>query len=852
MLEQMMYAVADPDFYAPLEAGEDGTEQYSPTGMPADWAGETSGFWRVWRRTGQPMAHEGWKVHISATADRVPAVLDVFAGGCVRHEVPFKHVRSQRFLSFLQHKHASRTQSGKLMVAYPPDEAASRALMRELADLLADEHGQYILTDRRFADSKVVHYRYGSFTRRARLKPDGSVVDLVGNGHGELVPDLRDPAFRLPDGITDPFAAAADEAGQELSFHGFAFESAIAHSNAGGAYLGREVATGRKVFIKEARAHTGLTWDGRTGPERLRLEWETLQTIHSKLPGVCPEPIAYFTEWEHEFLVTEFVEGTTLNSWVVANSPVIEVDADADAFAHYYRRCGDLVTAVADILDRLHDAGYVFVDVSPRNILVPLDGPPRLIDFEAASAIGEQFTPIGTENYTPPRGLVGDDPTIFDDYGLSALVQLMLGPIFEVAAHNPGAMDHVYADLAERAAPPDALWRRAVKYLPATAEPRLPGPDDVARAPREHLGALRDQVADALMAMADPDHPLRVFPTVPEGYGTNTVCVAFGTAGVLHALHRCGIAVPAAVLDRFRADSLAAAPTLAPGLHAGLAGICWVLAELGFVAEAVDLIRTADAHPLTHQCATFAGGAAGVAMTHLALYGHTGEAAHVDRARLLLDALPTGDALIPALGPDEATGWLHGRAGIALALYHLALLGGEPRHLTLGTRMLHHELDRTADPDDPGLLFPISRTDRRRVPYLFAGTAGLLRVVARYTRAVGDERLHAALPRLVPRLRTTYTVMPGLYQGISGLGFALAEYASLGGPAALHDDAVRVGRALFKYAVPHDTGVRFLGDQGKRASADLWSGSAGILLFLDQLANPRPDSLFTLDPLLHG
>jgi hypothetical protein len=145
--------------------------------------------------------------------------------------------------------------------------------------------------------------------------------------------------------------------------------------------------------------------------------------------------------------------------------------------------------------------------------------------------------------------------------------------------------------------------------------------------------------------------------------------------------------------------------------------------------------------------------------------------------------------------------------------------------------------------------FPLSAADRRSMPYLFSGTAGMLRTVCRYNAVCGDERLAGIESDLLPRLRTTYTVMPGLYQGLAGLGFALADHAGVTGDEASSRSALRTARALFKYAVPGATGVRFHGEKLKRFSADLWSGGAGVLLFLDQVLGGGEDRLFSLDRL---
>lgn len=248
---------------------------------------------------------------------------------------------------------------------------------------------------------------------------------------------------------------------------------------------------------------------------------------------------------------------------------------------------------------------------------------------------------------------------------------------------------------------------------------------------------------------------------------------------------------------------------------------------------------------------TLFGGTCGVALAHLGMYGRTRDERHVDRALELAAALPEDADLTPHVGADDATGLLHGRTGIALLLQQLAAVTGSTHHLDRGVRLLHAELDRATDPrpDSPGLAFPISTTDTRSLPYLYCGSASVAHAVSRYVLCVQDDRLRAALPRLLAPMRTTYTVMQGLYQGLSGLGFVLAEHGELFADERSRADAFRAARGLFKFAVPHPTGIRFLGDQLMRFSADLWSGSAGVLVFLSQLLDPKPDALFTVDAL---
>jgi hypothetical protein len=95
--------------------------------------------------------------------------------------------------------------------------------------------------------------------------------------------------------------------------------------------------------------------------------------------------------------------------------------------------------------------------------------------------------------------------------------------------------------------------------------------------------------------------------------------------------------------------------------------------------------------------------------------------------------------------------------------------------------------------------------------------------------------------------RIPVTAYCGLEEGRAGLVFAAAEYAALTGDAACKAVAVAGARRLFHHAVSGPHGVRFHGEGLLRFSADLATGSAGVLLALTRLLDDLPDALFTLD-----
>ncbi|MFJ4779991.1 class III lanthionine synthetase LanKC [Streptomyces sp. NPDC088762] len=845
MLEGFGEALADREYYLPLAGVADPGPRFTPGEVPPGLRGAAQGIWTVWGGPRTGLAEQGWKIHVSARLDRAQHVLDTVAGICFSEGVPFKHLSARLFFLFLHHKHAGRAQAGKFCAVYPPDTATARRLLERLRDALDGEEGPYVLTDRRFRDSRTVHYRYGSFGARSRLRADGTREGLVRDGSGREVPDLRLPAFLLPAGISDPFVEQEEQphAGPIL-IRDYEVTRAVRLGNAGGTYQARDRRTGRTVFVKEARAHNGLVFDGTDAQQRLRHEYRVLCELHAAAPGVGPEPLDHFTEWEHDFLVTEYIAGQPLVGWLSRSSPLARADRTAETVAAYYEACRRLLAALDASLERLHAAGYRFGDLSLGNVMVTPSGGVRLVDFEAASALSAAPSGIGTPGFTPPPGLLraGADPLLQDRYGTSAVAFAFLAPFQEIAEHAPANLALLRRDLAD-VAPPQDLWQRATAFH-LTADraqdrngpDRLPSPAELDSDPRGCLTRLAEEVAAGLLETADAGRPEWAFPPSPEAFRTNNVCLAYGTAGVVHALHRAGAAVPEEIRERLRRDTLALRDALPPGLLVGSAGIARVLAALGRPEEAVDLLRDAERHPLTASCSTLAGGRAGVALGWLALHRLTGESSHLERAAAAGEGLLRSSDLQSTLGEHDARGLLHGRSGLALFLHHLARDTGEARWLEAGRLLLHQELDRTFPLDDGALSVSDNAQLTRAMPYLATGAAGVAAVLTRYVATAPDERCATALPRLVAGIRVSCaTKEAGLYRGLAGLSWFLTGHAELTGTDAARGDAVRAATGLLKYAVPYRRGVRFLGAGSQRFTADLSSGGAGVLLALHRL-----------------
>ncbi|WP_405164214.1 class III lanthionine synthetase LanKC [Nocardia sp. NBC_01499] len=853
MLQDTAFTFAHPDYYEPFERTDPG-KRYNPTRPPEGWTRHQFEVWTHWSPPDAELPEQGWKVHVSSALGSAQHVLDVVSAACAELGVSFKHLTGKQYFLWMHGKHGSRVQSGKFCALYPPTPQLAYALLERLERELSGVAGPYVLTDRRFGSSQCVSYRYGAFRPRHRLQPDGTRVPTMLALDGTEVPDERRPEFLLPADIADPFGPVPEADGtDEVSFHGYTFDSVLQQSNAGGAYRASR-ADGSPVFVKEARAHNGYAGD-EDARGRLEREYLTLRALHATAPALAPAPIELFTEWEHTFLVTEFVPGRTLSKWMVATNPLIHAGEDPSVFAAYYRRCTHILDQLAAQLDTLHELGYAFVDVSPGNILVDDDDSVRFIDFEATQPIDHPLGLLGTPGYEPPEsrapgGRAKTDPLHVDAYGLTAIAQLLVFPMHEAARRSPETLTHLYADLAELCPPPTALWATVVRSQPVPDALRLPTPAQVRSAPAETLRWLRDRTADALERMVDLTNPRWTYPTVSEGHRSNTRCLAYGTAGVLHALRAADREIDPRVVERLRALALRDRQKTGPGLLFGNAGIAWVLDDLGDRDAATTLLATATAHRLATESAGWGGGAAGVAMTHLSFFHRTGDPDHLDQAQRLLDAVPYGDALIPALGQDHPSGLVHGRPGIALALYYLSMLTGTDEPFERGLRLLRDELVHIEPLPVAAMGFRVSATDRRNMPYLACGSAGYAHVLARYLDRRPDPELFALLRSCVRAVGIRFTAAPGLFQGQAGLALIHADMAARFPDENFLSDATARPTALFKHAITGETGIRWLGGRGQRLSADLATGSAGILLALQHATTGVADPLFTLDHCL--
>ncbi len=193
------YCIADAMFYDdPTRARDDDVDfAVAETPLPPGWSRVEFEDWLAYAPADAPVPSQGWKVHVSASLAQAPSTLATVYDYCIAHRLAFKYVRSAQLLLLANGKYADRGSSGKFITMYPVDDADFERVVTDLEVLLTGRAGPYILNDLRIGDGPV-YVRYGGFSERWCIGPNGDLVPAVEQPDGELVPDLRGATFQPP------------------------------------------------------------------------------------------------------------------------------------------------------------------------------------------------------------------------------------------------------------------------------------------------------------------------------------------------------------------------------------------------------------------------------------------------------------------------------------------------------------------------------------------------------------------------------------------------------------------------------------------------------------------------------
>ncbi|MFI1617647.1 class III lanthionine synthetase LanKC [Streptomyces lydicus] len=863
------YAVfcdADRQFYdAPhrFPSDEEGRGALYPVlrrELPDGWQRHRSGDWLAFRPLDRELPSQGWKIHVSACLDNAERILEKVWDYCVPRSVAFKCMPSRYLLHIRNAKYTDRGASGKFVTVYPADAEQCRVIAEELNALLAGEPGPYILSDLRWGAGPV-YVRYGSFTERHCYDDKGELCPAIEDDRGRLVPDRREPAFRVPEWLALPdFLKPHLDARSATTVADlpYAIERALHFSNGGGVYVGRDLRTERRVVLKEGRPHAGLAADGADAVARLGRERDALRRLSGL--GCAPEVLDWFTLGEHSFLVLEYIEGRPLNSFFAHRHPLIETDPSPERLAEYTQWALRVHRLVEEAVETIHARGVVFNDLHLFNIMLSEDeSSVVLLDFEAASVDdpGSRQV-IANPGFVAPADRRGAD---VDRYALACLRLALFLPLTSLFAVDRHKARHLARIAAEQfpvprefldAAVAEILRGHPVPHAPATAQ--QPPADAYLPVKLADWPHSRDSAVRAVLASATPEREDRLFPGDIAQFATagGGTCFAYGAAGVLYALAATGAErCPDAeewLLQRTKSPA-SGSPL---GFYDGLSGVAWVLDRLGHRERALDLVDLVTAQSWQDIAPDLHSGLAGVGLALDELAGSTGESAARDQALRCaelvahrLRSAPPPSAPADGTAAPSRAGLLHGDSGAALLFLRLYERTGDGALLDLAAEALRRDLARCVR--SVGGTLQVNE-GWRTMPYLGAGSVGIGMVLDDYLAHRPDDAFAAARDEIVKAAQAKFYAQPGLFRGAAGMVLYLSRTTATG-PGTDAADLHRQIESLSWGAVPYQGHLAFAGEQMMRLSMDLSTGTAGCLLALGSALHDSPVHLPFLPPL---
>lgn len=847
------YVMADPSFYDAMHSEQSAGASFAIADrpLPAGWRRYEQDDWFVLDPGNAELPLQGWKIHASATLDNAERILEAIWDYCVQRKIDFKFLRSRNALNARVSKYAPRGTSGKLVTIYPEDDAACETILRELGEILDGEPSPYILTDLRWGKGPL-YVRYGAFAMRYTVDERGDVVPAIADADGNLVLDRRRPVFyvppwvRLPDFLSPHLAARNAVTVADLPY---TIERVVHFSNGGGIYVGRDTRSGEEVVLKEGRPHSGVDAWGHDAVQRLEREYEILQRL-AGIPGI-PKVYDLFWLGEHRFMVMEYVDGEVLGSAIVRRYPLTNPVAEPGDFVRYTEWSLDIHRQIDATLTAVNERGLVYGDLHLFNVIVRPDMTIALLDFEVTTPVEAATRPgLGNQGFAAPRSVNGFD---IDRYALACMrLALFLPMTTLLGLHRPKAKH--YADIiAEHFAVPQEYLTAAVEVIAPSQVPYPPNPR--IEPDPDQWPQLRADLARAIVASATPERDDRLFPGDPEQFALGGLGLAYGAAGVLHALSVTG----AGRYPQFeewlvrRVTNPASGTRL--GLYDGLHGAAFALNQLGYRQEALDTLDICSREKWEALGPDLATGLAGVGLNLLHFADLTGEpmlrlAAH--RAAELI-AEQVGDHKLgqddqddtaPKIsgGTQHYAGLMRGRAGQALLLLRAYDDTGDTGFLDRAAVALRQDLQRCIVRDDGTLEV---NEGWRTMPYLDVGSIGIGLVLDEYLARRHDEQFAEAVRGVERAATLTMYILPSLFSGRAGIMLYLAGRSA----EPLTDPRVaKQVRGLAWHALPFADGMAFPGTELLRLSMDLATGTAGVLLALGAVLHDGPVHLPLLAP----
>lgn len=774
---------------------------------------------------------QGWKIHISTTIDSAEKTLEIVSNVLFDYKISFKYVKSLWELSIKNSKYSNRSAAGKFITIFPPNEQVFLNLLEILSSLLDTlPRGPYILTDKRWYESNV-YFRYGAFLSMYYYENNKKVF-AIQSPSGDLVEDSRSPHYSIPEFITEPAPIREmdnkleNEIAEPTPLDDIEVIHAIHYSNGGGVYLALDKLD-KKVILKEGRPNIGLDSLGIDAFTRIKNE----AMILKKLEGTrYPVKIYdFFKAWEHNFILEEYIEGTSLRTWLATKYPFYTNETNKE----YLKTVLKILNQLIDALTEIHNQGIGIGDLQPSNIIITSDENIRLIDFETASFIDDSVpSGLKTFGFTGGPNMTRKQADWFALLRISRYLFLPIGPVQDISSKILEAHDKYIENY---------FGIEAIKIInkiqKICSQVQANPAKDLLNVEHNHIKEMSLNEVKMLLQNNIINNLFvdeRVIPGDIRQYELENGLfnILTGGFGAVLAFNRTNIQNKK-LNEWVGNQSLNDLLKMENGLLTGKAGIATSLWESGYYDKAKHLFDSIN-HFKNNSDITLSSGLSGIGLAFLGLSYEKDSIKYLNKsieiANRLEELLEKDVSIVPYDMDIIPRGLINGWSGVSLFYSSLYKRTKNHKWLILSKKAIEKDLI-TGKFDDYGVyqLEDITRV----VPYLDGGSAGVGLALIELSLLLKEDLWEKELEGIYKIAKSKCFYNCGLFRGTAGImavSNAIDKYYNRGINA---DNLKTLDLHLFKGKVE----IYTPGDFGYRLSNDIFSGSLGLLLVIQGIIN---------------
>ncbi len=373
--------------------------------------------WRFSRESIKNEPSQGWKLHLSATILEACDLFQKVAPFLISENIQFKAPKSLEELTKINcGLEYGYWQVGKFITVYPPNTKSALYLAKQLHNLTLEFNAISVPFDNQYLSNSSVFYRFGAFHNLELIGENGEPIPAIKDKKGNLVYDDRFQPF--PEWIDNPFPkteASSNENSTPLT-NVYKVFRAISQRGKGGAYQALDISRNppRFCFVKEGRRYGEVNWNQLDGYALVKNEAKVIESLE-KVSLKVPRFYSSFEIEGNSYLVTEFIEGQSLFDLMKFRRRRFSI-----------KQIIKLAIAIAEIIIEINNAGWVWNDCKPSNLIITSNNDLRPVDFEGAYPI-DQKDPFEwkTEMFAPSaKNRLQSKPN--DLYSLGAVVFFLL------------------------------------------------------------------------------------------------------------------------------------------------------------------------------------------------------------------------------------------------------------------------------------------------------------------------------------------------------------------------------------------------------------------------------------------